>query len=1484
MQNYGQASGYQQPGSATGFAGQQSAPPPVPPPPPGYGASQGYQSVAPQPHSQWTPSTSTPTQTSSPWNQSQPQTMGGYNPGTYGAISGAQRQSYAQQQDVPPPPPPKPYGFAAAMQRQEQQHNWAQQPQQHANFTPQPQQGGYTNQGPLQQTYPYVAPPPPHAGRSSSIYGAIQTPSTPNAPPVASQQAHANVIPNEQQPAYASPPMHGTSAQEYMSPNGNRTNSIHGPPPPNAPTWQQAQQQPLQGDTNQFTYTRPAVDQNSYVQGNQSTQPSYQAGQPPPLPPRVGQQTGQAAQNQQPQYHHYGHQAQTQYPPQTQTPVQSQQTPTQFLPQQHGYQQQPHQGQAVPASQQQQQSFAQTQHPPSQYHQQPQPPTYGQTSYDQQASSFPQQTQPQNQWQPPPPPDPAYNHHVAQTSYETPQTPQPAQAPNFNQQHSHVPNQPAQESNSFNQTNPISSSPYESRPNSQPVSPISNRPSLSYPPGQNPRFSRADSINSVAFAKYCAQRAENKTVSPKPTIQKFSTPPPPRDDKSTFSALAAGGPSDWERLGGSEEIDDEDLFRTKPERKGTEIAQPDSIELPAHVPSPPSTHGFPSPAVYPTHPGSSDSVDRYMPTPPSVMAHPSERRSPSSTPEGFVVEDAIVAPLRTTPKPTESTRHPRDRFTGASSPSNQHAPVQSKFLHEVQPGGMASPTSFVYAAELKARDELIDQLRAELQQQIDQRRTESEVFKAEREKFESEFKAANSHAADERDVLLAQLESMRLTADQASANSEAVVKEKGLTIDRLKEDMEGKENNLEERDNTIAELRRQLEDEKTKELPKPTAADLIPDLDPWYVGSLERYIAMLRSEAMEPQVQEKIKIFKTFVKAEAGFRGIPLFDAPPQVPTVEPAASIQPEQELELHSNSNSSSARRDLKLQVVPDVAQHDDYDYSPGGRPIISRKPTLPLMDITQTQPQAAPSVQSTTILTPTSSIDDDMNKTPIQSNPEEPSQSQSQSQYKAYVPPNRNPEDPPLLRHRQTMSFMSTPSGVSSLGLHKDHDEIFFGAGEPNTHASANNTPRNAGDNSIPPLNIKSHSPTSVAPPHENDPNKYLTRLLPRQLEGGPSRQIQKLRAKLSDVGNGLVKVEELMGTWEKTTSLNRRKNEDARQKRQEENEEHNDDLFNNDEISYAEMKQLEEEFKKKEVELKTQEVQEEYRSYMETVFNPVYNGLQAEIKQLMDLYDEAQHLLQTSVSGIRSLEGNDPPSTEDCLEFLEDIHKQAEKRHEGIVRIVAERDRLYKKTEIQPLYAAGKISAMKDLEKHFEAAEKQAVFNAKREKERRITHLVSFVEDIVVHALSTEHNEIDNILATIKRLDDSTGDADTLSHAHSTLEALKHSSKALLSLFNDLEIELNSAAADAAIAQAESDKSGVARVSELQAEKKEAEKKLVDEYTRRVRVLESDEAAIRELVASKMRNKGNKGNKGNGDGGKEERLRVALEEAKRRNGHV
>ena len=75
----------------------------------------------------------------------------------------------------------------------------------------------------------------------------------------------------------------------------------------------------------------------------------------------------------------------------------------------------------------------------------------------------------------------------------------------------------------------------------------------------------------------------------------------------------------------------------------------------------------------------------------------------------------------------------------------------------------------------------------------------------------------------------------------------------------------------------------------------------------------------------------------------------------------------------------------------------------------------------------------------------------------------------------------------------------------------------------------------------------------------------------------------------------------------------------------------------------------------------------------------------------------------------------------------------------------------------------------------------------------------------------------------------------------------------------------------------DKADAERIGELEAEKKEARKELVEELERRIRVLDSNEGEIAELARKKMR-------KSDEDAEKEERLRTALEEAKRRNGHA
>ncbi|KAI0588565.1 PAT1 domain-containing protein [Pyrenophora tritici-repentis] len=1422
MQNYGQVLGYQRPESTASFTEQQAPLPPIPPPPPGYGAHQGYQSAAPQVHSQW--AAPTPTHTSNPWNHSQQNVTGGYNPGTYGTMPGAQHPSYPPQQDQPPPPPPKPYGFAAAVQREaekQQQNymntqNWPQEQQQNAGFGH--HAGGYSVQG---------IPPPPSAtpggsqynsvpgGRPSSIYGANLPGSYASGAP---QQASIATTPNEQQSTYTPPFQSGPDVQSYGISNTNTgSGSTWVVPPPNS-AWQQAHHAPPQGAVGQST------DPSFYTQGYQGTQSIHQSHQPPPLPPRPVQHPGKP----QPQLQHnqaqYGAQEQFQYTPQVQFSAQQGQPPI--------------------------------------------PTAYNQTTYDQPIQQPTQYPHSQSHWQSPPQPDATLAQQNVQSSLESQQTAWQtgalSQGSFHGQQHSNVSNEEIPARTSLNRTDTAQSNvsapdfPHHSIPQSQPVSPISNRASISTASGYEPGSRRNDSISSVALANLHAQRAENRVSSPKPASPSLPMPSAPRDDKSKFSVLAAGAPSDWEHLGQSEEVNDEALFGVKD--KKDEAVQPTGFELPAHVPSPPPMHDWPSPATYFVPLASNEWNANPVPTTPQV------------TQEGCVVEDAIVAPLRTTPRPTQGGQHP---------------------VPESIDRNATRYTSQDHTADLNAKDDVIKQLQAELQQEREHSKIEMEIFKADKQKLDSETEASRKHTSSEMDVLREQIETMRIAADQASANSEASAKENGVTLERLKEDVEGKEQNIKERDETIAELRREVDAERARETPNPTFADLIPDLDPWYVGSLERYVAMLRGEASEPQVEEKIKIFKAFMKAESEIRGIDYFDVPPQSPTIDPEASQQQHQSTRSRGASNDSTGKPHLNVQVPQDSADEDedDYQYSPGGRPILMQRNTLTRAEATLVHPSAPPSVQSTTILTPTSSVDDDTNKTPVQSHPEE----WSPPKYKAYVPSASTSASPVALGHGHRMPISAVPSAASPSGRSssKGQDEIFFGANQPHTQKPISRP--SSRETSVPvpaPLTFSARRPLSAVYPSKLSPNEILDALLPSNTTRDiPCEQLQDLRTKLVSVGSKTNDIDAVTKSWEASASRIRRGKDDARRKREEENEENNEDLFNSNEISYAEMNELEDEFKQKEAELKAQEDKDEYESYVTSVFDPMYSELQQEILALMDLYRQVEYQLQTSASGLKSLQSDYVPSTTDCLELLKDLHEQVEKRHESVAQLIANRDKRHKKTEIQPLYVAGNISKMKIMEKRYQDAEEQAVLKAKHDKTARMIKLIDTAEDAVVEAVSADQQDTVSIVTHLREMADSTSDAAVLFRAQATIKALKASSKDLLSLFNALKVKLNNVIIDAEVAQLKYEGMNAERILKLQMDRVDNERKTAEEFERKMEDLESDEVEIGELIQMKMGKGGEKN--GGGDsvqektGGvseKEERMRMALEAAKRRNGDI
>jgi hypothetical protein len=1040
-----------------------------------------------------------------------------------------------------------------------------------------------------------------------------------------------------------------------------------------------------------------------------------------------------------------------------------------------------------------------------------------------------------------------------------------------------------------------------------------------------------------------------------------------------------GGPSDWEHLGaGVEEIDDEEWFGAKKEEKKTETAQLNSVELPAAVPSPPSAPGeWPSPASQST-PLNLRGHDIYQPTPPK-SGTPNPRPSSQGqqqgfamgdiplqqSQQGFVMGDAHVAPPNTTqtPQPQHSQPPPVQQgfvMDDGWAPPKQGTPAHQQSQHQPPPvaqqgfttadhhrqgtptqaqqpppantsfvvgdgnwgasqqtptqtsGGWGAQSNPAHLAELNAKDEAYERLKADAER-------EKADIRLELTKLNTVIEAVRSHAESERSLLVEQIDSLKASAAQSKNITDASNKEHNIEIERLKEDAEGKDDWIKERDATITELRKKLQDnngavaelksqlqekddiiadlqqqlnaETSKSVPKPTPADLVPDIDPWYASSLERYIVMLRSEAFEPMVEDKIKAFTSFLEAESGIRGLSYHSAPQPAPAIQQPVEQHLEQNVgRSRGTSNASIKRQDLNVQVPsePQETQEDETGYSPGGRPILRQKQTVKSDDTIPTQQSfnmsGAPSGHSTAVPTPTSSQDDGFDKTPtpMQSPPGE----QPQPQYKAYVPPGISQAESAKSLHRQSMSVSSTPP-IQPLqttpGSGKNHDEIFFGANVEDASTKPTSRP-NASTSISPDIAVPAplftpKPPAAVATPApapKKDPLDVLTNLVPAQVVISTSSELEALRKKLSSFSSDFSSIQETTGAWERAAALARKKNEDARRKRQEDSEAHTDELFNSNQISYVEIGSIEDEFKEKERELKAQEDREEYKTYVETVFDKVYDDLQSEIKSLMDLYIEAENMVQTSVSGVKSMERVDVVSTAEALKLLKQLHDLIEARHEKVVLAVSERDKRYKRTEIQPLYAAGNISKMKTVEKHFENAEKQAVLRAKSEKAERVDGLVRVAEEVVVGAVGVEQGEIDSILAAIRNLPTNSDEA-ILTRARETLLALKGSSKALLELFNNFEIELSSSVIEAEIAQARAESAGPDRIKELEGEMVEGEKKAREEFQRRVKVIDQDKDEIDGLIVAK-------GGKAvlSEEEERKERLTKALEEAKKRNG--
>ncbi|KIW72062.1 hypothetical protein PV04_00284 [Phialophora macrospora] len=400
-------------------------------------------------------------------------------------------------------------------------------------------------------------------------------------------------------------------------------------------------------------------------------------------------------------------------------------------------------------------------------------------------------------------------------------------------------------------------------------------------------------------------------------------------------------------------------------------------------------------------------------------------------------------------------------------------------------------------------------------------------------------------------------------------------------------------------------------------------------------------------------------------------------------------------------------------------------------------------------------------------------------------------------------------------------------------------------------------------------------------------------------GSNPKLRIVRSKIDSITDQFSFIHETVVEWDRTNRLVRKEQEAERQQRQGESEARIDALFNDNEIGYADIGELEAEFKLAEAEKKYHEDQAELESFTSQVFVVVTERLQKEIAELTTAYTMAIDILDlesVAVSGCFKIPNGDkkPIRMTEIMSCVLTLFNKIEIRHRKLAEAHVERERRRKHLELTILYTNGDVQGVKQLEKEFAVAEKMAVLHEARGKDDRANKLMDSFDRATVRGLGDNQVFTDEVLSKLQELKkaidallgssdpsinkdilhSANGPRDTLSLAQSTLDSVTSDSRRLLALSNEGDILLNDADYDVSVVEARVANADPAVYAKLEEEKAKEDSKLIGEMNvRTASVTKGPQEAIK-LVRDILATVG-------GEESHEERIKRALEAAKARN---
>ena len=426
----------------------------------------------------------------------------------------------------------------------------------------------------------------------------------------------------------------------------------------------------------------------------------------------------------------------------------------------------------------------------------------------------------------------------------------------------------------------------------------------------------------------------------------------------------------------------------------------------------------------------------------------------------------------------------------------------------------------------------------------------------------------------------------------------------------------------------------------------------------------------------------------------------------------------------------------------------------------------------------------------------------------------------------------------------------------------------------------------------------TPAQTAPPPKanniGSTTIALRRLLPATIPDSyglsEHTKANAVKDSLDNVPDSFGWINETVLAWDRKNREVRKRLDDERSARQAESEQHVDDLFNDNEIGYADIGELENEFKLAEAERKYQEDQQELDSFTQGVYVPVTERMAKELAELNAQYTIAVDLLDLdSEPASRMLKSsNSKAEMAFVMSCVLSAFNKLELRHQKIAEANVERERRRKRLELTVLYTNGDTAGVKSLEAEFAVAEKMQVLHEARGKDTRANKLLDTYDRATVRGLGDNQTYVDDLLVRVRELKElilkegivpesvyqPDGPRDSLLLAQKTVDFILADSQKLLTISNVADKMLNEADFAVSVAEAKVSNAGSEVYDKLAGEKEKEDAKIVEDTNSRMASIargpEEASVLIREVV-----------DRVGGDEGHKERIKAALEAAKRRN---